>query len=114
MAKRKRGKTSQEKYQEGVRKRKELDAREAMLKTVKCTTVYRTHTHLMIPKEGLAIHKRSIWKDGKYIGIVERFICDESMLKKIDIPQGQMSYQLPVSEYEILYVPREELEKMRP
>lgn len=109
----KRGLSSQEKYRKGLRERKELEAFEATLSSLKCSTFLRTNSKLMISKEGVCVHKRSLWKDGKYLGLVHRIICNEEMADKLEIPDGLWGFTVPKDEYEFKYQSREELERQR-
>lgn len=79
---------------------------EEALEKVTVKTFYMTNAKMMISKEGWCVFKRSLWKEGQYIGIVERVVCDESVKHEVAIPQYQMGKQMPVSEYEIVFHPR--------
>lgn len=95
-----------EQYKKNLRESKEREAWLAGLSKLKCATFLKVTTHLLIPNEGVTVHKRALWKDGHYLGIIERLLCDESVANDLDLPPGSSQRYMPESEYEFIYHPR--------
>jgi hypothetical protein len=106
MAKKKQHSKYQDQRRQAMKEKQELEEFELTLEHLKCSTFLKTNTKMMIPNEGVCVHKRTLWKDGRYLGIVARLLVDESIQHMLEIPPGQWGAHMPKSEYEFLYKPR--------
>lgn len=105
----------QEQAQKEIRDKKEREARLdqerqdrqellASLPKLQCDTFLKIKDNkLLLPNTGVATLKRTLWRDGRYLGIIESLLCDETVIDEIDLKPLQVMKQMPVSEYEFIY-----------
>jgi|SRR6185437_8899906 len=78
---------------------------------LKVATFRKVSSPILIESEGVFLHKKALWKDGQYIGIVMRLtILDDSPETAMMLPTDML---LPEHEYIFEYVPRPEIERMK-